>query len=38
MQKDFINYYIKYRDRLDDSYLTDDELKRFELNERNPTY
>lgn len=35
---DFIEYCKKYRDELDDSYLVDDELKRFELNEENPTY
>lgn len=37
-KQDFIDYCIKHRDKLDDSYLTDDELTRFELSEGNPTY
>ncbi|MFZ5353984.1 MAG: GNAT family N-acetyltransferase [Bacillota bacterium] len=37
-QKGFIDYCIRYRDRLDDSFLTDDVLKKFELNEENPTH
>ncbi|MTI49303.1 MAG: GNAT family N-acetyltransferase [Firmicutes bacterium] len=36
--KEFINYCKKYRDRVDDSFLYDEELNDFRADEINPTY
>lgn len=35
---DFINYCKKHRQEVDDSFLYDEDLKEFELNDENPTY
>lgn len=36
--KDFVNYCIKHRNDVDDSYLYGEDLEKFEPNEENPTY
>ncbi|MFC4803166.1 GNAT family N-acetyltransferase [Neobacillus sp. GCM10023253] len=36
--KDFVEYCKKHRKELDDSFLYDDDLAKFELNNENPTY
>ncbi|WP_425448921.1 GNAT family N-acetyltransferase [Dethiothermospora halolimnae] len=35
---DFIDYCKRYRSELDDSFLCDEDLKEFKLNDENPTY
>ncbi|MDM8533763.1 GNAT family N-acetyltransferase [Clostridiaceae bacterium HSG29] len=36
--EEFINYCIKYRKENDDSFITDNELKKFEIGDENPTF
>ncbi len=37
-RKDFIAFCLRNRDKVDDSYLDEDELNQFILNEENPTF